>query len=92
MPVDLHSLGSIYVAQSNVTSRIQNVTLPTNQYHFYYDSSTSLLNEIVYPTGAWVKYTWQILPGQEGVQYRTVPSSGGGLWQSPMAGSPSLRG
>ena len=55
-------------------------TLPNGQqYHFYYDSSTGLLNEIVYPTGAWVKYTWQILPGQEGVQYRSVPSSGGGL-------------
>src|SRR5208337_963167 len=43
------------------------IELPNGQsYQFYYDSGTSgnsgLLNEIVYPSGGWVKYTWGYPP------------------------------
>jgi RHS repeat-associated protein len=39
------------------------LTLPNGQsFHFYYESVYGLLNEIVYPTGGWVKYTWGLNP------------------------------
>ena len=40
-------------------SVVKSVTLPNlQQYQFFYDGTFGLLNEIIYPTGAWVKYTW----------------------------------
>lgn len=39
---------------------VSTITLPNNQtYTFYYDPTYGLLNEIVYPDGGWVKYTWK---------------------------------
>jgi YD repeat-containing protein len=39
---------------------VQTITLPNNQtYTFHYDPTYGLLNEIVYPDGGWVKYTWK---------------------------------
>jgi RHS repeat-associated protein len=39
---------------------VSTITLPNNQtYTFYYDPTYGLLNEIVYPGGGWVKYTWK---------------------------------
>ena len=44
----------------NITS----LALPDGtSYQFSYDPSFGLLNQITYPNGAWVKYTWSI-PGQ----------------------------
>lgn len=38
---------------------IQSITLPNGQqYVFKYDSTYGLVNEIDYPDGGWVKYTW----------------------------------
>jgi RHS repeat-associated protein len=37
------------------------LTLPNSEsYKFYYDPTYGVLNEIVYPTGGWVKYAWGI--------------------------------
>ena len=39
------------------------ITLPNNKtYTFSYDSTYGLLNEIIYPDGGWVKYTWEMSP------------------------------
>ena len=39
---------------------MKSITLPNGeQYQFFYDSTYGLINEIIYPTGAWVKYTWK---------------------------------
>lgn len=39
------------------------LTLPNGQsFHFYYEPNYGLLNEIVYPSGGWVKYTWGLNP------------------------------
>jgi RHS repeat-associated protein len=44
---------------SGSSSALSTVTLPNGRgYAFSYDPTYGLLNEIVYPTGAWVKYTW----------------------------------
>ena len=43
---------------------ITSLALPDGtSYQFSYDPSFGLLNQITYPNGAWVKYTWSI-PGQ----------------------------
>jgi len=40
---------------------VSSITLPNGQqYKFSYDSTYGLLNQITYPTGAWVKYTWKL--------------------------------
>ena len=42
------------------------ITLPNGkQYQFQYDPSFGLLNKIIYPTGAWVSYTWAGSPSSE---------------------------
>lgn len=47
-------------------SEVTSITLPNNKsYTFYYDSSSGYLNKIVYPTGGWVRYTWQRPPLSE---------------------------
>jgi hypothetical protein len=41
------------------TPVVTSITLPNNQsYTFAYDTTYGLLNQITYPSGAWVKYTW----------------------------------
>ncbi len=39
---------------------VTSITLPETslEYQFGYDSASGLLNQITYPNGAWVKYTW----------------------------------
>ncbi|MFZ1971656.1 MAG: RHS repeat-associated core domain-containing protein [Candidatus Acidiferrales bacterium] len=44
-------------------SLLHTITLPNNKtYTFSYDSTYGLLNEIIYPDGGWVKYTWEMSP------------------------------
>lgn len=58
--------------------QITSVTIPNGEtYTFRYDSTYGVINEIDYPTGGWVKYTWGIIKNSEGVQYQT-PSAGTG--------------
>jgi RHS repeat-associated protein len=48
---------------------ISSIELPNGQsYQFYYDSTYGLLKEIIYPTGAWVKYTWGVNAQSEAVE------------------------
>ncbi len=45
---------------TNTQVVVKSITLPNGQqYQFFYDSTYGLLKEIIYPTGAWVKYTWK---------------------------------
>jgi len=45
---------------------VTSLTLPNGQsYQFFYDPKYGLLSEIVYPTGAYVKYTWGVNPQSE---------------------------
>jgi RHS repeat-associated protein len=42
---------------------LQTLELPNGQsYKFYYEATYGLINEIVYPSGGWVKYTWGMNP------------------------------
>jgi RHS repeat-associated protein len=46
------------------------VALPNGQsYTFSYDQVTGYVNKIVYPTGAWVQYTWGVSPMQDMTTY-----------------------
>jgi RHS repeat-associated protein len=39
---------------------VKSIVLPNHQqYQFFYDPTYGLLTEIIYPSGAWVKYTWK---------------------------------
>lgn len=50
------------------------LTLPNGQkFKFYYDQNYGLLNEIVYPNGGYVKYTWGVNPQSESAQFPTLP-------------------
>ena len=43
---------------SNTQVVVKSITLPNGQqYQFFYDPN-GVLKEIIYPTGAWIKYTW----------------------------------
>lgn len=55
-----NSTCSDYPSQPNGSATVlKSLTLPNGQsYQFYYDTTYGLLNEIVYPTGAIVYYTW----------------------------------
>jgi YD repeat-containing protein len=45
---------------------ITSLSLPNGQsYHFYYNGTNGLLREIDYPTGGWVKYTWDYNPSSQ---------------------------
>lgn len=47
------------IAPSNPMTVLRALTLPNGQqYGFKYDSTYGLVNEIDYPDGGWVKYTW----------------------------------
>jgi len=65
---------------SQITSAItllSVLTLPNGQsYKFYYDPTWGLLDEIVYPTGGWVKYTWG-LNAQSEMEVGTATTSDG---------------
>ena len=40
---------------------ISSITLPNGKkYQFFYDGTYGLINQIIYPTGGWVKYTWKM--------------------------------
>lgn len=47
---------------------IQTLTLPNHQaYTFQYDPTYGYISQITYPTGAWVKYSWQINHLSDGI-------------------------
>jgi hypothetical protein len=47
------------VEVNNTAVVIKSITLPNlEQYQFFYDTH-GLIREIIYPTGAWVQYTWK---------------------------------
>jgi RHS repeat-associated protein len=54
--------GTLTLAQpAGSFTTVTSIKMPNNEeYKFYYDSTYGLLNEIVYPTGGYVKYTWNI--------------------------------
>ena len=60
---------------------VKTIKLPNGEsYQLQYDSTFGLINKIVYPTGAWVQYTWSVIPNAEGVQYHAIPGgTSGGL-------------
>jgi RHS repeat-associated protein len=44
-----------------VASAVSSISLPNGKsFQFLYDSTTGLLNEIIYPSGGWVKYFWNV--------------------------------
>jgi RHS repeat-associated protein len=57
----MNSLQSCSIAGVNNSQIVaQSLVLPNQQkYQFFYDSTYGLLKEIIYPGGAWVKYTWK---------------------------------
>jgi putative transposase len=59
---------SVNITFNGPATGIQTLTLPNNQtYTFSYDPVYGLVNKIIYPTGAWVEYAWEIVPSMEGV-------------------------
>jgi YD repeat-containing protein len=54
------------------------ITLPDNEsYQFTYDPVFNLINKITYPTGAWVEYTWSVVPDADGQQQTDQGNSEG---------------
>lgn len=52
---------------SNSLTVVKSLTLPNGkQYQFFYDPVYGLLNEIDYPSGGWVKYTYQLVKWEQG--------------------------
>jgi RHS repeat-associated protein len=52
------------------------VTLPNGQqYQFQYESTYGLIKKIIYPTGAWVSYTWAVNPTSESLGIGTGDGS-----------------
>jgi RHS repeat-associated protein len=69
------------ITPSGSFTAVTGLTLPNAQtYTFSYDPTYKLLNQITYPTGATVTYTWSTIPNADGAQYKWagVPGSGGG--------------
>ncbi len=61
-------------------TEVRTMEIPNGEfYKFQYDPVFGLLNQITYPTGATVAYTWSLIPNMEGVQYRAVPGGAGSL-------------
>jgi YD repeat-containing protein len=57
---------------------IQYLTLPNGQeYTFKYDSTWGLVNEIDYPDGGWVKYTWKLSDTMSEVASFSASQNGG---------------
>lgn len=67
---------------SQTAPAISEIVLPNGQaFHFYYDSTYGLLDEIIYPSGGWIKYTWEVDgngSGLNGSELAQVPPEGGG--------------
>lgn len=67
---------------SQTVPAISAIVLPNGQaFHFYYDSTYGLLDEIDYPSGGWIKYTWEVDQngsGLNGSELAQVPPEGGG--------------
>jgi RHS repeat-associated protein len=58
-------------------SVITGITLPNNKsYQFFYDPTYGLLNKIIYPTGAYVRYVWGLNPQSD---VGTYPDGGQGF-------------
>ena len=54
-----HGCPSINIEPFTSAMRISQITLPNGQsYRFSYDSISSLLKQITYPSGGYVQYTW----------------------------------
>jgi YD repeat-containing protein len=72
-PTSFELLGGGYPPARIVVSQ---VTLPDELfYQFIYDPVYGLLDKVVYPTGAWVEYTWGINPDAEGTAWPNVGTS-----------------
>jgi RHS repeat-associated protein len=66
---------NITVGGTTITS----IQQPNGQsYKFYYDSGSGFLKQIVYPTGGWVKYTWQQNPLSDMAYLTFLNGEGGG--------------
>jgi RHS repeat-associated protein len=72
-----------FLLDSGTHNVVSSITLPNGQvYHFYYDPNNGLLDEIVYPTGGWVKYTWSTNSASESVTlYDTYGNAGSCQYQ-----------
>lgn len=67
------SLSSVNETQLVVTA----ITLPNGQsYQFQYDPVYGLLSKIIYPTGAWVSYTWTPISQSQGVTWDVSGANG----------------
>jgi YD repeat-containing protein len=63
---------------SSSSEPVTGIELPdTESYQFQYDPNTGLLNRIIYPTHAWVKYTWSIVPSADGASWTGVGGTEG---------------
>lgn len=60
---------------------VKTIELPNGEsYQFQYGSTIGPISQITYPTGAWVQYTWSVIPNAEGVQFHAIPGgTSGGL-------------
>src|SRR6266404_1036842 len=57
---------------------VQTLKLPNGKsFQFYYDSTYGLLNKIVYPTGGYIAYTWNLNYQSEGITLPPAPNSSG---------------
>lgn len=55
---------------------ITTITLPNGHgYQFQYDSSTGLINKVIYPTGGYVRYVWSTNSSAESMLYPAYPYS-----------------
>jgi YD repeat-containing protein len=67
------------LATQGTVSALQSIEQPNGEsYQFTYEPVYGLINQITYPTGATVSYTWSTIPNMEGVQYRNTHGNAGG--------------
>lgn len=54
---------------SSSSAATTEITLPNGEsYQFQYDPTFGLVDKIIYPTGAWVEYTWSVISSADGQQ------------------------
>ena len=86
--------GSGFPANSATMTVIKSITLPNGQvYQFSYDPTYGTMNEIIYPNGGWVKYTWGLnanmtlsagFPGTLPNTGISMPGACGGTYETPV--------
>src|ERR1700728_947538 len=60
---------------------IKSIELPNGQsYQFSYDPTYGMLNQITYPTGGYVKYTWGINPRSEAASFEDTKGEANNCW------------